>query len=61
MIETIYVDTVGELPTLTEADRGSYAIVGRGWLRRMYTFVWLTPRDQEPRGQWHFCCLREMN
>ena len=61
MIRSIEVNSVEELPTLTEENRGSYALVGRSWLRRRYTFVWLTPRNAEPHGQWLFCCLEEMN
>ena len=54
-------NTVEDLPELFEISKGVYALVGKGWLRRMYTFVWLTPRNKEPHGQWIFCGLKEMN
>lgn len=53
----IEVDTIEQLPTLTEEQKGSYATVGRGCLRWMYTFIWDFKKGE---GHWSFMCFQDV-
>ena len=52
----ITADTVEELPVLTEEYKGTYAIVGKGCIKHMYSLIWDFKKSE---GTWKFMCLTE--
>lgn len=55
----IEANTVEELPDLGEAHKGSTAIIGKGFLRKMYMYVWISENTRAgipAHGQWKFAC-----
>ena len=54
---SIHADSAEDLLELGEAYRGSTAIIGKGFLRKMYIYVWITDkRTDTAYGQWQFAC-----
>ena len=53
----IEAKTVAELPDLGEAHKGSSAVIGKGFMREMWIYVWhVNEREGTAYGEWKFAC-----